>query len=543
MKSSKLPVYPRLLKILLLIAVACRASVVFADRPDWKKEQVNWRLPGGNRAKSIRYPKGKQPPTLARPRDRAKRPIQKTIYLAGTTGPSILANVIESPPIDGFVPWTVVAVTRDRLEELELEAVPTTTISNNHPNDYDPQTDYRLGIFDTGASAHLMGNADAVQSELFSNDLVSENPVFITGVIDSVEALVSQPIGIFVDGLGAIDGGGLFSDTSGVVGMTNTAIIVGKPVTPPTPDLPTAIGTPLAVYYTAVIRNDLQVSVSRNGQQYAGPKVTFHEHYSGAIPDYSIRVPLELRPLGGASVQYVPYINLFDIFGDLFNLDFSTPQTPSVIMGNLSQSVFFVHSVDLTESGNTAIDKDRFMLDTGAQVTVIGSRIGARLALDPDYPDFEVKIQDVTGAADWFPSFYIDSIKIPALGQWLVFENVPVVLLDVASPEGGTLDGIIGMNLLSYYNLVLRGGGLFLQDDPSLELQFIGIPGDIAPGDGDDIVNIPDIAFLAEHWLQTPASPGWNSTCDLAPLADPDGIINFLDFAALAKYWQSAYIP
>lgn len=57
-----------------------------------------------------------------------------------------------------------------------------------------------------------MGNADAVQSELFSNDLVSENPVYITGVIDSVEALVSQPIGIFVDGLGAIDAGG-FSRT------------------------------------------------------------------------------------------------------------------------------------------------------------------------------------------------------------------------------------------------------------------------------------------------------------------------------------------
>lgn len=543
MKSTGPNIPARLHVILLLVAVVFWSSIASAERPGWKKEKVNWRLPGGNRVKSIRYPKGKQPPTLARPRDHAKRPIQKTIYLAGTTGPSILANIIESPPIDGFIPWTVVVVTKDRLEELQLEAVPTTTISNNDPNDYDPQTDYCLGIFDTGASAHLMGNADAVQSQLFSNDLVSENPVYIIGVIDSVEALVSQPIGIFVDGLDAIDAGGLVSDTSGFVGMTNTAIIVGKPFTPPTPDLPTAIGTPLAVYYTAVIRNDLQVSVSRNGQQYTGPTVIFHEHYSGAIPDYSIRVPLELRPLGGTSVQYVPYINLFDIFGDLFDLDFSTPQTPSVIMGNLSQSVFFVHSVDLTESGNTAIDKDRFMLDTGAQVTVIGSRIGARLALDPDHADFEVLIQDVTGAADWFPSFYIDSIKIPALGQWLVFENVPAVLLDIASPEGGTLDGIIGMNLFQYYNLVLRGGGLFLQDDPSLELQFIGIPGDIAPGDGDDIVNISDIAFLADHWLETPASPGWNPTCDLAPLANPDGIINFLDFAALAKHWQSAYIP
>ncbi len=527
----------------LLFAVICLAGIAQADRADWKKEDVKWRMTGGNQAKSIRYPKDKQPPTLAHPGKSPKRPIQKSISLTGKTGPVVLVNVIESPPVDGFVPWIAVIVTDERLAELELEAVPTTTITGSYPPGYDPQTDYAIGIFDTGASAHLMGHADAVQAGLFAGDLVSQNPVYITGVIDSIEALVSQPIGIFVDGLGAIDAGGAFSNTSGVVGETNTSIIVGKAVTPPKPDLPTAIGTPLAVYYTAVIRNDQQASVSRNAQTYAGPKVNFHENYSGSIPDYPIRVPLELRPLGGISVQYVPYINIFDVFGDIFNLDFSTPQTPSVIMGNLSQSVFFVHSVDLTEAENTAFDKDRFMLDTGAQVTVIGSRIGARLALNPNNPDFEVEIQGVTGQSEWFPGFYIDSIKIPALGQWLVFENVPVVLLDVASPEGGTLDGIIGMNLFSYFNIVLRGGGLFLQDDPSLELQFVGIPGDIAPEDGDNVINLADFAFFAEHWFQTSSSPGWEPSCDLAPVGNPDEEINLLDFAELSKYWLSAMTP
>ena len=66
------------------------------------------------------------------------------------------------------------------------------------------------------------------------------------------------------------------------------------------------------------------------------------------------------------------------------------------------------------------------------------------------------------------------------------FTNVPVILLDVASPEGGTLDGIIGMNLFVEYNFVVKGGGLFLTDDPavvfekrSAQCQQIG---DIAPG-------------------------------------------------------------
>jgi len=395
--------------ICILLTILCYSPVSSADKPDWKKEQADWRMTGGNKIKSIRYPKDRQPPTLAHPGKGPKQPIKKSIYPAGKTGPAILANVIESPPTNGFVPWVAVIVTDKRLAELELEAVPTTTITGNNPPGYNPQTDYAIGIFDTGASAHVMANADAVQSGLFAGNLVSDNPVDISGVIGSVEALVSQPIGIFTDGLGAIDSGGLFTDTSGVVGMYNTAIIVGKAVTPPAPDLPTAIGTPLAVYYTAVIHNDQQISISHGGQQYTGPAVTFHEQSDSAIPDYSIRVPLELRPLGGISVQYVPYINIFDAFEDIFNIDFSTPQTPSVIMGNLSQSVFFVHSVDLAESDKTAIDKDRFMLDTGAQVTVVGSRIGARLGVNPANPDFEVEIQGVTGQSEWFPAFYIDS--------------------------------------------------------------------------------------------------------------------------------------
>ncbi len=161
------------------------------------------------------------------------------------------------------------------------------------------------------------------------------------------------------------------------------------------------------------------------------------------------------------------------------------------------------------------------MLDTGAQVTVIGSRVAARLRLNPDDAEFEVEIQDVTGETVSIPGFYIDSIEIPALGEWLSFTNVPVIWLDVASPEGGTLDGIIGMNLFTEYNLVLRGGGFFLTDDPTLE--FEPVP--------------PlDLAAFADAWLATPQSPSWNPRADLAP-PTPDDLINFLDFAVFAEHW------
>jgi hypothetical protein len=212
-------------------------------------------------------------------------------------------------------------------------------------------------------------------------------------------------------------------------------------------------------------------------------------------------------------------------------LSFRRPVRPS-------QSLFFVHSVDLVEGANSAIDKDRFIIDTGAQVTVIGTRIAARLRLNPNEPEFEVEIEDVTGDSVLVPGFYIDSIQIPALGQWLSYTNVPVILLDVFSPEGGTLDGIIGMNLFVDFNLVLRGGGLFLDQEPALFFEpVVDIIADIAPGDGDDKVDYLDLSALADAWLADSQSPNWNMRADIAPQLNPDGIITFLDFAVFANHW------
>jgi hypothetical protein len=148
----------------------------------------------------------------------------------------------------------------------------------------------------------------------------------------------------------------------------------------------------------------------------------------------------------------------------------------------------------------------------------------------------------VTGDVIMAPGFYIDVVDIPALGEWLSFTNIPVVLLDVPSPEGGTVDGIIGMNLFNDLNFVLRGGGLFLQDDPSVEFKIIVI-GDIAPAGGDGKVDYLDLAELAAHWLETSSSPSWNPLCDLAPRRNPDGIINFLDFAVMAEHWFEGVGP
>ena len=526
--------------ILLLFALVCWPSLAQAERPDWKRKDVSWRTPGSSRIKGIYFDE-QNPPIFKEQAHLQKIPTPKKITRIMTESQHIMSlnalpstvtiTIIDSPPVDGFVPWVVVLVTDERLGELELDGVPESHIIGKPPAGINPQTDYAIGIFDTGASAHVMGYSDATTAGLFNNSgkFITSNTSVISGVIGAVDAWISQPLGIFIDGIGAIDPNGLLSDTSGMRGESNVAIMIGQNPGDNT-DLPTALGTPLSVFFTTVIKNDTQIAISHNGEEFRGPDIRIYDKDDPQIPNYPNIIPLELRPGGAAAVQYLPSLENFFEF---------PPMSPSIIIGNLAQSLFFAHSVDLVEGDKKAIDKDSFMLDTGAQITVIGSKIAARLALDINSPNFEAEIQDVTGQTIMAPGFYIDSLEIPALGEWLSFTNVPVVLLDVFSPEGGTLDGVIGMNLFVGFNLILRGGGMFLENEPALEFEYIGpqITADIAPEGGDGIVNLLDLATFANAWLASPSSPNWNPKADLVPHSRPDNLISFQDFAVFAQYW------
>ncbi len=469
----------------LWIGTGSLPSALRAQPQAWQEEQVTWQAGNGRRVKAIRYPQGDRPPMGGQEQDLREKtrqsqamPVSKRA-LSATEGTPVLSLAVDNPPVAGFVPWIAISVTTKRGQELDMDAVVETGVVGSYPSGVVPEQDYMMGIFDTGASAHVVGYTEAQRAGI-TGSLLTSNQSTVYGVLGSVDVWISQPLGLFVDGLGAIDPASLLADPSNMMGESNVAIIVGdNPFS--SPDLATAIGTPLSVYFTTVIRNDRIRTIVRNDQVYSGPEVRLYESYDPRLPTYENVIPLELRPLGGVGVQYTPSLDLDFDWDDLFGGDegASGPSSPSVIMGLGSQSLFFVASVDLYEGSRVAMDKDRFMLDTGAQVTVIGSRIAARLGLSPANAEFEVEIQDVTGEVVMAPGFYVDSIQIPALGEWLVANQVPVVLLDVFSPEGGSLDGIIGTNLFLDFNLVLRGGGLFYQDDPALE--FGPIDGEAGP--------------------------------------------------------------
>jgi len=484
-------------------------------------DKVDWLAGPAGRIKAIRYFQVKNAQT---------EPISNFKLFSFEPADLQNLNTIDSPPIAGFVPLIAVAVTDKRSDDLDWVAEPHMSVTGRYLTE-NPAINYTIGLFDTGASTNIISNAGAIRTGIYSSDLLTSSTVEIEGAIRNVVAGVSQPLGVFMDGLAAIDQNTMTLDDSNMVGQSNLSVVVGDIPAPNEPDLPTVIGTPVSVYYVTAISNEHQISVIYDGNNYTSPDIKFYDHFDFRIPDYENRVPLNLIPAGAADVQYFP--DLEGIIDFVFQ-----PGSPSII-GSLLQSLFFVNSVDLRNGANSAIDRNRFMLDTGAQITVVGTNVGSRLGLNPDNPDFDVEVQDVTGYISIEPGFYIDSLEIPALGNWLRFTNVPVVMLDVGSPEGGFLDGIIGMNLFTEFNLVLRGGGLFGQDPPSLEFERIPyrLIADIAPEEGDGVVDTLDFITLAEAWLATPASPNWNSKADLAPRFTPDSIIDFLDFAVLAENW------
>ena len=535
---------------LVAIVVVFWTSVVQA-RLGWQRQEVNWPMTSGASVKAVNYPEGNTPTIFFKQTGNlTKRPLKEIaqkesasqpISLTTQPTPPINANIIDSPALGGFLSWCMVTFTDERSGELELDAVPSSSVIGNYLT-ATPETDYAIAVFDTGAGAHIVGSSDADKVGLFDHtpDLITSNTVEFTGVTGSANAWVSQPLGLFIDGLDVIRSNGLLLDTSTMVGEFNVSIAVSDPIEPSISL--TVIGTPLSVFLAAAFHNDQPINITHNGTKLTAPDIRFYTLDDPYVPSYANTIPLELRPIGSVAVQYFP--NIFEF--DPFSSDFGAPFSPSVLTGFLPmQGLFFISSVDLTHAGRTSLDKDGFIFDTGSSYTLISKAIGARLGLNPNNPEFELEVLIATGEIITAPGYYIDSLEVIATPEWLSFTNVPIVVLDAPSPEGGTLDGIIGTNLFVDFNFVFRGGGLPGQDLPRIEFERLPerIVADIAPGAGDGVVDLLDLAAFAAVWLTNSESFNWNPRADMAPQGRLDGRVDFLDLTVFAEYWLSTTAP
>ncbi len=554
MKIGKPAKMTRPVVVALLIAVAGLGSVVYgerAGRPEeealsagvahrkrvgWRKEEVEWRGPGGRRIKAIYYPEGERPVMLKNRAGRRAVRVEERIITVdeGKTGDekavtrTVFANVIDSPPIDGFVPYVVVNATDEAGGWLDIDAVPESNIVGSYLTS-SPDTNYAIGIFDTGASAHIVNAEDAWTIGMYE-DYVTSLPITLLGATGSVDAYVSWQLAIFYDGLGAIDGGTGLLDDSNMVGQSNVSIIAGDLVE--SPNLPTVIGTPLAMFFSTLIENSEPISRTIDGNEIWSPSIRVYEHDDPCLPDYGLnKIPLELRPIDAEKVQYIPceIIPGYCPDGD------GEPGVPSTIWGAASaQSLPFATKTDLKHKDRES-DERHFMVDTGAQITVISEAQAIDIELLAYPNDFAVEIVGVTGGSVIAPGWYVDEIEVSASPMWIKFTHVPVVMLDVDSPEGGMLHGILGMNLFVDMDFYLQGGGLTGMGPPFIKYEFLPahLIGDIAPYVRDGVVDLVDLSAFAEAWLTTPLSARWNSRADMVA----DAVIDFKDFAVLAGNW------
>lgn len=512
----------------------------------WQKQSVNWQISSGRQIKAIYYPQDQNLTTfenrgVRRPVELRTRVVEteseSTSPATSETRTPVYENVVNAPPVNGFIPYVTVAVTDERSDPFDFDTYIQYSVAGDYLTE-SPESDYAIGIFDTGSSAHVINLYDAFTMGIYDADLITSFEVTLTGAVNDVNALVSQPLGIFTDGLAAIDANTLLVDDSNMVGQSNVAVIIGDIYESAL--LPTVIGSPLAFFYTTVIENSKTVSLIIDDNDISGPDIRLYQHNSDSVPDYPNKIYLELRPSTAYAIQYLP---CFEVLGQECPEGDGEPTTPSVVFGSsfdVPQSLFFATRTDLAHGDRTS-QQQHFMFDTGAQITVISESQAASLELVQHDPNFYVEISDVTGSVTIADGYYLDLLEISAIPQWLAFSNVPVVVLDVTSPEGGILDGIIGMNLFVDIDFYIRGGGLYGQEQPYIQFAFLpaGLPGDIAPAGSDGTVNLLDLAAFTQAWLTNPLSPNWNSRADMVS----DAVINFHDFAELAEYWQMTVNP
>jgi hypothetical protein len=437
------------------------------------------------------------------------------------------------PPMAGFSPLGAI-VTSDRhsSDDFDWEHAQASSYVGQ-PLNPPAEKNFVVGILDTGTVVD-MAAGDSTQILGLKGSHLTTNDFPIGGVSGTQDTKITQPIGIFAAGLGAVKPDGQL-DLSKLVGHTNVAALAAPAIQCDNGDDVSAIvGTPLLAFYTTVIHVDRPHKVVVRGKTYIGPDIQITSSYKPSPSEYRHKIPMELGGLSPVSTaSYYAFPDMSDwenILGAWLPL---TPTLLSMAGGDLPMGGSFFADVGVLQGQAgplNPLQTARMLVDTGAQSSIISSNIAAKLNL-PLEPDFTAQICGVGGMSE-VSGYYIDYVRINAMGGALEFAHVPFVVLDMDSPEGGSLDGILGMNLFWNRNVVLEpttsGTGFLHISDP---VPFASIDLNL-----DGVVDGQDFAVFAAAWRTTVADPAWNPMCDLFV----DDVIDARDLEAFVDAWASA---
>lgn len=360
-------------------------------------------------------------------------------------------------PLGGFVPFVGVGLT-DEYDTLLTDPEGTFFIADastqwgGSPLGPGSSAFFDVAILDTGAAAHILTQTAAsaagfgIQQEGFQGTMFQE--IFgPTG--NPVQLRINDPLGVYVAGLKpgprtSPSGASLTMDTNLMRGQTSVSMLEGDANWA----LPNIIGLPMAAQHSIVIHNDLPQVFQYQGRTLRTPQVDVIDRGTGGQQGIVRRTNLRLRPSASFISGPLYVQNLTDIFNGEDN-----PTSPTVV-----DSGGLYVDVDLANNGLSAQNVE-FLFDTGADLTVVSEVMAASLGFDVAYdePDFVLQVEGGGGVRTGVPGFYLDELKIDAVGGSLVLHDVPIAVLDAPNPAdpANVIDAILGMSVFTGRNLVV----------------------------------------------------------------------------------------
>lgn len=309
-------------------------------------------------------------------------------------------------------------------------------------------TNTGIAVLDSGAATTIISYPDKQDLGVVGS-FVTDSVLPVGGIGGSVDVDVSFPIGIFAHGVQNLRSDGTVSNAL-LIGQGNFPCGVNNEFNYLNGStLPTVIGAPFLAYYPVGVKNSERIEIEHRGDTISTASVTI---YSGptdpTLPSYGRHIFLELVPAGLGSVGFLAS-------PDLINGGY-TFIFPALI-DTLGGSLFRTASAALTVSKGAATRPIKMVVDTAAQATIISAPVAADLGLDLLNPPFEIELQGFSGATETVPGAFLDELYVPTSGNALVWSNVPVVVKSLAGPDGATIDGIFGSNLLGNRDFVFNG--------------------------------------------------------------------------------------
>jgi len=182
----------------IAIALFIGGPVTSGQSSSSQRREVNLRLAAGLRVRAIHYPA--KPPLAA----------QAVPQVAG-------ASAVQAIPIDGFIPYVAIALTNKAYSgELQYAHVLATSVIGTPLNEPMSQN-YAIGILDTGGTINVIGQCDRTALGV-TEAWLTGNTVPVGGAGGQTDADVTQPLGMFLAGLQAIDPDTLALDTTKLTG-------------------------------------------------------------------------------------------------------------------------------------------------------------------------------------------------------------------------------------------------------------------------------------------------------------------------------------